>query len=58
MKTEAAREMEENSVVTERKKKSILKKRGVGQQCAVRKVKQEEDSLCAMEVTGDLTKAV
>lgn len=50
--------MEENSVVTERKKKSILKKRGVGQQCAVRKVKQEEDSLCAMEVTGDLTKAV
>lgn len=38
------------SVVTEREKQYF--KKGVGYQCAVRKVKQVEDSLCAIEVIG------
>lgn len=54
MKTESSQRRQ----VLPQNKKKYFKKKGVGHQCAVRKVKQDEDSLWAMEMIIDLTTAV
>lgn len=55
MKTESS---QRRQVLPQKKKKKYFKKKGEGHQCAVRKVKQDEDSLWAMEMIIDLTRAV